>query len=202
MIKVVFLIGKPACGKDVQADLLVKNLKFKKIVTSQELNKLFLKYKSQYLKIGKIKINLKKQKLLKEKGQLVSYRLVSWLVKKKIIENLKRGYSIVFAGSPRSIYEAKSCLATLKNFKNIKYYFIYLKVSNQTVIKRALERLTLEKRQDDRLEVVKKRLKIFKKQMLPMINYLKNQKKLIEINGEDDIIHIHKKILKIINEDN
>lgn len=200
MIKIIFLIGKPAAGKDKQADLLVKEFKFKKIVTSEELEKLFLRTKNKYLKLGKIKINLKKQKEKKDKGKLVSFRLVAWLVGDIILKNILNKNSIVFAGSPRSLYEAKVCLKTLKknqNF-NIRYYFIYLKISDKEAIRRVIKRFKIEKRIDDNLKVIKTRLNTFRKEILPMIDYLKSQGVLIEVNGEGSVNEVHKRILKIL----
>ncbi|GIW66342.1 MAG: hypothetical protein KatS3mg095_0240 [Candidatus Parcubacteria bacterium] len=197
MVRVIFLIGKPACGKDTQADLLVKNLKFKKITTSEELDIFLKKYNKKYFHLGKIKINIDKQIKNKNKGKLVAYRLVSWLVNKLIIENIKKGNSIVFAGSPRSLFEAKNALKIL-NKLNIKYQFIYLKTSDQTIIKRMFKRAKIKKRVDDNLRIIKERLKIFKKEVIPMINYLKSKKVLKIINGEVSINQVYKRLVKYI----
>ncbi|MCS7184001.1 MAG: nucleoside monophosphate kinase [Patescibacteria group bacterium] len=197
-MKIVFLIGKPACGKDKQADLLVEKLRFKKIVASEELRKFFKKEKGKYFKIGNLKINLDKQRKKINKGKLVAYRLISYLLKKIIFENINKRQSIVFAGSPRSLYEAKMYLKILNNFNNVKYYFIYLKISDLIAIKRALKRGKIEKRLDDNLRTIKNRLSVFRKEILPMIEYLKSKNSLIEINGENSIKKIHQDILKII----
>ncbi len=199
MIKIIFLIGKPASGKDTQADLLVKKIKFKKIVASEELKKFFKNNRKKYLKIGKIRINLVKQQERMNKGKLVAYRLISFILKNIILKNIKEKKSIVFSGSPRSLFEAKYYLKIIENIPNIKFYFIYIKISDQEAINRALKRAKIEKRVDDNLKVVKTRLKVFRKEIEPIINYLKAKGKLIEVNGEGQPERISKKILTIIS---
>ncbi|GIW65962.1 MAG: adenylate kinase [Candidatus Parcubacteria bacterium] len=197
MIKVIFLIGKPACGKDTQADLLAEKFNLKKITTSKELEYFLSHYKKKYFKIGNIKINLKKQLINKNKGKLVSYRLISFLVNKLIKENIKNGNSIIFAGSPRSRYEAKNAIKLLKKL-NVDYYFIYLKIRDKTAIKRMLIRSKIEKRADDNLKTIRLRLKLFKNEIMPMINYLKSKKNLNIVNGEGSIKQVNKRLINII----
>lgn len=199
MIKIIFFIGKPASGKDIQSNLLVKKLKFKKIVASNELKKFFKKNQEKYLKLGKIKINLIKQRDKMMRGKLVAYRLIKSLIEKIILENIKKKKSLVFAGSPRSLFEAKAYLGIFKKFKNIKYYFIYLKISDKTAVERILKRAKIEKRPDDNFKIARIRLKVFRKEIIPMINYLRKKRELIEINGESEPQIINKQILNLIS---
>jgi len=202
-MKFVFFIGKPASGKDTQADFLSKKNKFKKIVTSQELDNFFKKYKKKYFFIDKIKINIEKQKKLKNKGRLVSYKLVGWLIDKLLKDHFNKKKSIVFAGSPRSLYEAKISLKNVKNFSkinpNFKYFFIYLKINNREAIERIKKRAVFEKRADDKIKIVSLRLKVFNKEIIPAIKYLKENKSLYEINGSGKPIEVYNRVIKIIN---
>jgi adenylate kinase len=201
-MKFVFFLGKPTSGKDTQADFLVKRNKFKKIVTSHELENFFNNYKRKYFFIKNIKINIIKQKKLKDKGNLVSYILVGWLVDKLLKDCFRKKISIVFAGSPRSLYEAKICLKNVQNFSNInskfRYFFIYLRISNKEVIRRIKKRSILEKRTDDKIEVVKNRLRVFNKEVMPAILYLKNNKVLYEISGEGKPEEVYNRVFKIL----
>jgi adenylate kinase family enzyme len=192
-IKIFFLVGKPACGKDTQADFLVKKFKAKKITTSEEIRKFFNSYKKKYIVIDGRKINVEKQRKIINSGKLVAFSLVAYIVK-NIIKKSKK--SLVFAGSPRSLYEAKMVL-DLARKENIEAYFIHLKIDDKEVIKRSL----LRGRKDlDVLPKIKKRLKEFRRITLPAINYLKKEKVLIEVNGEGDKKEIFKRILSKINE--
>ncbi len=194
----VFLTGKPACGKDTQAKLLGAEIKAKIVTTSKEIDKFFKSYNKKFIKIKGVKINVKKQKELKSKGKLVAYRLVAYIVENILKNAIKNKKSLIFAGSPRSIYEAKTYLNLFKKNKNVKYFFIYLKISDKTVIKRIKERYLREKREDDKPSNVKKRLIAFKKEILPMLQWLKKQKILIEVNGEKTPEEVHKQIINYI----
>jgi len=196
LVKIIFLTGKPASGKDTQAKLLVKKEKLDLVVTSEEIRKFLNSYKKNYLKLGKIKINLKKQKELINKGKLVSYRLVAYIISRIIKNKIKEKRSVVFSGSPRSTFEARKYTNMLKNIKDVKFYFIYLKISDKTAIKRALSRK--EGRPDDNLKTIKTRLKVFYKEINPMLKWLKRKKLLIEINGEKSPNEVFKEILKAI----
>jgi len=194
---IVFLTGEPASGKDTQASLLAKKLKAKKINVSKILDKFFESYKKNYLKIGKKNINIKKEKENRFSGKLVSFDLVSYLMKKEIEKNLEDKKSLIVLGGPRSLKEAKTYINLVKKNKLI-YLFIYLKISEEEVFKRSL----LRKRKDnlDVEEKIKIRLEFFKKYTLPAINFLKRRGEIIEINGERNVKEVHKEILKKVKE--
>ncbi|MGC8981730.1 MAG: nucleoside monophosphate kinase [Minisyncoccia bacterium] len=193
-IKIFFLVGKPACGKDTQADFLVKRFKLKKITTSEELRKFFNRYKKKYILINGRKINVEKQRKIINSGKLVAFSLVAYIVGNIIKKAIKNRESIVFSGSPRSKYEAKISLDLVRK-NNLDFYFIYLKIDDKEAIKRAL----LRKRKDlDVLPKIKKRLKEFREKVLPAINYLKENKVLIEVDGKGKPEDIFKRILSEI----
>ena len=196
----VFLTGKPACGKDTQARLLSKKLKADVITTSKELDNFFEHYKRKYIFIHGIKINVQKQKKIKAQGKLVAFRLVAYIIEKIIKNAIRNKKSLIFAGSPRSIYEANTYIKIFKKHKNIKYIFIYIKISNKEVFRRAKLRYKLEKREDDRPSKIKERLKYFKSEILPMIKWLKTQNVLVEVNGENKPEKISEEILLCIRQ--
>jgi len=191
----IFLTGKPACGKDTQARLLSKKLKADIVTTSKELDKFFEQYKRKYIFIKGTKINVQKQEKIKKQGKLVAFKLVAYIIERLIKNAIKNKKSLIFAGSPRSIYEAKTYLGIFKKYKNINYIFIYLKISDQTVFKRIKLRYKVEKREDDKPSKIIERLKYFKNEILPMIKWLKKHNLLLEVNGEDKPEEISKQIL-------
>lgn len=60
----------------------------------------------------------------------------------------------------------------------------------------AQKRMGLRSRADDKPEIAQKRRIIQDEDRIPVINYFKEQGKLIEINADDSIENIHKDILK------
>ncbi len=97
----------------------------------------------------------------------------------------KNGY--ILDGFPRTITQAEQ-------FKNGVGFAIYLKVSDQE----ALRRISLRKsaRQDETAEAIKKRIELFHTHTEPLLDFYRKDKKLIEIDGEQDIKAIHLQILK------
>ncbi len=191
MSKIIFLIGPPLSGKDTQGKLLAKKLKGKVYATSDLLREFFEKTNKRYLKINNKFFDLYKEKEKITKGLLVSSEIVLKVVLDKINEFLEKKKNLVLAGSPRKLKEAKIEYEFLKN-RGVEFKVIYLVVSQKEIFKRALKR----KRQDDDLEIVKRRINEFKKDTLPAIEFLKQKGVLIKVNGEGDVLKIHREILK------
>lgn len=61
---------------------------------------------------------------------------------------------------------------------------IYYKVSKKTALKRLLSRAKLEWRKDDNAKSISKRIAIYEKETLPVINYFRSIGKLITISAE------------------
>lgn len=209
-MKAFFITGKPACGKDTQADFLAKRFKLTKIVTSKLIRDFFSRNKQRQLKLGGTIINLDRQRRLYQSGGLVAASLVSYLIGKKIRSLAKKkstsvvvaGASFVLAGSPRKLAEAKAELKILDSLLGAgNYFFIYLKISDREAIHRAIFRPYTDKRRSDNLDalpIVKERLKAFRQDVVPALRYLKQKGKLIEINGEQPTKKVFEEILRKI----
>ena len=74
-----------------------------------------------------------------------------------------------------------------------------LSVSLETVIKRILERKTLEQRADDNEKVAVKRYEMYEKNIEPVIEFYKQSKLLIVVNGEKTINEISADISDLID---
>ncbi len=194
--KLIFLVGPPASGKDTQGKLLTKKLKLKFCVTSQLLRDFFHKNRKKYLTIKGKLYDLNKEKEKMEKGVLVSSELVLYVILNKIREltSQKNFHGLVFAGSPRTLREAKVEYQFLKNNFPNDFVFVFLDVSQKEIFKRSLKR----GRKDDVTEIVKKRIVAYKKDTLPAINFLKKLGVLVKINGEGGVKEIHQRIIKKI----
>lgn len=190
-VKVIFLVGPPLSGKDTQGKLLAKKLKGKFFVTSGLIREFFEKTKKNYLKIGNKNLDLKKEKEKLKTGDLVDSLLVTQVVLDKIKENLNKK-NLIIAGSPRRLFEAKREFYFLKENLPQSFIFILLDVSQKEIFKRALKR----KREDDALEIVKKRIENYKKETLPAINFLNEKGVLIKVKGEGRVLKIHREIIE------
>uniref|UniRef100_A0A7V3ZTK3 Adenylate kinase n=2 Tax=candidate division WOR-3 bacterium TaxID=2052148 RepID=A0A7V3ZTK3_UNCW3 len=190
-------IGPPGSGKGTQAKKLAEFLNYSFISTGDILREEV----KRNTKIGKF------AKEYMEKGLLVPDDLMLKIIKK----NLKKGIRFILDGFPRTIEQAKGLDEILKK-KSLKIEKVfYLNVDEDEIIKRLSSRrvcplckriynLLVERpkndeicdicnvklilRDDDKEEVIKKRIEVYKKDTEKLISYYKD--KLIEIDGEGE----------------
>ncbi len=209
-MKIVFL-GPPGCGKGTQAQLISKNFGITHISTGDIFRNIIKTNKPKKLAET---IN----KYVKE-GLLVPDEIVFECVKAA----LKNKKNFLLDGYPRNLNQAKLLDRYFKN-KGINKVF-YFKISDKEIIKRLSSRRVCPKcgkvyniytlkpkrdnlcdncnvklmiREDDKVSTIKKRLKVYKKDTLPLIKYYKDKKLLVEIKADDTIENIYKKISALI----
>ena len=211
----IIFLGRSGSGKGTQLNLLKNKFNLEEI-DSGALLRSFIKQKNSLA--GEIK------KII-TKGALVPSWVVVYLWLKKLL-NLKSQKEVIFEGSPRRLAEAYILEESLKLMKR-KFIVIYLNVSEKEVMRRLSLRRICEKcgkeyslefypnltkcpkcggklihRNDDTIKGIKNRLLYFRKDILPVINYFKKKKLLIEINGEGPVKEIHQRILNALNKIN
>jgi len=208
--KIVFL-GPPGSGKGTQAQLLSKNFLIPHISTGDIFRKI--------IKTGKPKKLADSIKKYVQSGLLVPDDIVF----KALFSVIKNKKYYILDGYPRNINQAKLLDEALKKDGIDKV--IYFKVSDKEIIKRLTSRRTCPKcgkvyniytlkpkednlcdvckveiiiRDDDKLETVKKRLEVYKKDTLPLLDYYKKKKLLVTINAEDKIENVYKKMCDVL----
>jgi len=197
--KVIILIGPPGSGKGTQAIRASKELKVPHISTGD----LFRENLKNETELGKkVKSNM-------DAGKLVPDDLVLEMLFQRISqEDCQNGYFL--DGFPRTIPQSEALDIHLGSNANV--LVLNLKCSDESVIKRISGRLTckncghiqnkyysppkneghcdncnstLIQRPDDREEVVKERLKVYKQQTEPLIQFYKNKNVLVDIEAEN-----------------
>ncbi|HDI06476.1 MAG TPA: nucleoside monophosphate kinase [Candidatus Aenigmarchaeota archaeon] len=189
---IILIIGPPASGKGTQIEKIAEKFKLKHIPSPGDL----------FRKIGDEEV-----KKYLSTGRLVPDELVAKLVFKEIDD----AENFILDSYPRNLNQAK----TLDNFlakRNKKLdYVIYLKTGEEEIIKRITNRRVCVKcgkiynlatnppkedekcecggeliqREDDKEEVVRARLDVFRKYTEPLLEYYKD--KLIVIDGEQPV---------------
>lgn len=229
--QVIILFGPPGAGKGTQAELLSEKLSLFNFETSRILEEKFkgaknLKESSpeRFVEVRGEKFDILKEKQIWLDGKLCDPPFVTYLVKEKTKKLFEEGESIVFSGSPRTIYEAEELLPLFEELfgkKNIKVF--YIKISAEQTIYRnshrkicdlmrhsilftkETDKLTtcpmdgskLVKRELDTPETIKVRIKEFQERTFPMIEvYKKRGVPIIEINGEQSVSDVFQDISK------
>ncbi len=183
MNKIICLYGMPACGKTTQAAKLIKELDMVQFGMGDRLREEVASGSDLGLKI----------KSYIDQGHLISDDLMAEVIKASSEKLAGRG--IIFDGFPRIISQAKMLeeVALTLNLKIEKFF--YIKVSQETAIKRLEERAESGGRVDDKdLEAVKNRLDIFKQESIKLLDYYQKNGLLIEIDGEKSIEEVYQEI--------
>ena len=187
MILVFF--GPPGAGKGTQAKLISNFLNIPHLSTGEILrNKL-----SQDDSISN------KLKQIIDKGKLVSDDILNEIIKSRLNEkDCSQGF--ILDGYPRTM-EQSIFLNDYLISKNIKIDFILdIKIDEEMIIERIKSRSDIEKREDDKLEVIRTRLSKYKSQTKPLSDYyfskLPSGYKVVD--GNQKINEIHEEIIKII----
>jgi len=223
---VVIIIGPPGSGKGTQALLLADKLGLYYFETSKIIEEKIMNAKpGEYQVVNGEKYYLKDQKKIWETGGLCSPPLVTYWVKEKIKQLAKEDQGIVFAGTPRTLYEAGEVMPLLVKLygkKNIQ--IILFTLSPKTSIwrnshRRICElmrhpilynnetknlkkcpldgsRLIKRKKLDDP-ETIRIRLKEYRRQTLPIIDYFQKQGfRVKKISAAPPPAVIFKKVLR------
>jgi len=224
---VIILLGPPGSGKGTQAELLAEKFDLCHVESSEIIEKYLANAKKgDYVIVEGKKYFLLEEKKLRESGRLTSFPLITFWMTSKIKELAKEGKGIVASGWPRSLYEIKEEMPIFERFygkKNIKV--ILIELSDREVIWRNTHRKTCELmrhpilysketakltrcpfdgsklliRKDDTPEAIKLRLREYRKNTLPLVDYFKRQGiKVKKINGEQSVADVFKNILKAL----
>ena len=89
----------------------------------------------------------------------------------------------VLEGYPRTAFQAEELDFLLEELEQKINYAIYLDVSEETMIQRSLKRGNI----DDQLDVIQKRIELFKQRTTPILEYYDYKHTLITVPAEGSI---------------
>lgn len=159
----IIMIGGPGSGKSTYSEIITRKLNIPHIYTGDMMRKLA----KQDTPDGR------KVKDLLAQGKFAPLDIVINAVKDRVSKpDAQKGY--VFDGFPRNVEQAERM-----EEEGIEYdYVVNLVVSEEEIIKR----LTARGREDDKPEIIKKRLAVYEKETRPLLDYYKNE--IINIKAE------------------
>ncbi len=183
------LFGPPGAGKGTQAKMLIDKFNIVQISTGDMLRD---EVKSQS-DLGT------RAKSIMDRGDLVSDNIIIAMIKKRIqMSDCNNGF--ILDGFPRTLNQAielEDLLADLKiKIDNVIQIEVAENLLLERINKRALENENI--RNDDNSSILKNRIRVYKKDTMPVIDYYKNLKKLNTINGMQSIEKVSQDILNIL----
>jgi adenylate kinase len=187
---VLMVLGPPGSGKGTQIELLSEKFGLFHFVSS-DVGKEYIKTHNDLETLG--------QKERYDKGLLFEPEWMLRVVKEKTEEIMNGGDNckgIIYDGSPRTLYEAKNLYKFLTervDKKNIKV--IEIDAGEEELRKRIKKR----KRDIDKEEIFNVRIKVYKEETLPGLEFLKKNHGVIAVNGGQSIEKVHEDIMKALS---
>jgi len=167
----VVLLGPPGAGKGTQAEKLEEKLGIPQISTGE----LFRKNIGDGTKLG-----LEAKRYL-DAGDLVPSELTNQLVDDRLNDpSVANGF--ILDGYPRSVDQAKALHEMLERRGTDIDAVVEFRVSEDEL----LERLKSRGRADDTEDVIRNRMKIYRDETAPLLEYYSSQLKTVDAVGSVD----------------
>jgi len=190
--KAFIFLGRSGCGKGTQVNLLIEHL----VKSGDEGNKtLHIESGTLLREFSKgTTYTQTKTKTCIENGILAPEAVIVSLWMKYLDANFTGVENLVFDGAPRKLNEAKLLNDTLRFIDIKKPVVICVNVSRDWSEKRLLGRA----RKDDTRESIDRRLAWYETDVVPVINYYKENSdyyNFIDVNGEQPIDDVQNEIV-------
>ena len=211
MATYIVLLGPPGVGKGTQARILSETKKLAHISSGD----LFRENLKNQTDLGKL------AKSFMDKGELVPDDVTIAMIKDRLSRPDCEGGAIL-DGFPRTPAQADALEVMLKGFKGSVDAVPYITAAENILIERASGRWTCRaqghiyhekynppkqagvcdidgsevyQRDDDKVETVTKRIRVYLEQTMPLVDYYRKAGKLIEIDGTQAVEDVTKVLL-------
>ncbi|HVR29611.1 MAG TPA: adenylate kinase [Thermoanaerobaculia bacterium] len=177
--RVVFL-GPPGSGKGTQAALLAEDLGVPAISTGDMLREAVANGSEIGRRVRKIM----------EAGELVGDELMADVVKERL-GHADAGRGFLLDGFPRTAAQAETLRQILDGVSEDLDHVVFIDVPEEELVRRAL----LRQRADDRDDVVRERLRVYREKTQPLVEDYRAQGLLREIDGNREVDTVRRAIL-------
>ena len=189
-LEVIIFLGPPGSGKGTQAEMLAEKLNFQHISVGDLLRENI----SNNTKLGKL------ANTYVDSGELVPDDLIIELVNSSIqsLQNNKDSQfsGMILDGFPRTINQASSLDVKISDLGAKIKSVIYLNILDEKII----TRLQARGRNDDKPDLIRNRLNVYRDQTEPLLGYYNEKELLDSINGDQKMQDVNSSILNVLTE--
>lgn len=167
------LLGGPGSGKGTQADRLSARFGVPKISTGDALRAAV----AAGTALGE------RARAVMDAGGLVADELVIGIIRERLADSdAQTGY--VLDGFPRNANQALALdeMLSVADTPGLDHV-LYLRVSDDDILRRLLARAAVEGRSDDREDVIRTRVRRFNADVKPLLDYYRREGKLRPLDG-------------------
>ena len=185
-LEVLIFLGPPGSGKGTQAEILTDKLNLNHLSVGDLLRENI----SNNTELGKLASSYVKS------GELVPDELIIDLMDSYItnIKNKTDISGIILDGFPRTINQAIALENKIKQLNVSIKAVINLDIPDQKI----LNRLAARGREDDKPELIKNRLNVYRNQTEPLLEFYKKRSLLDPINGDQAEVDVSNAIINIL----
>lgn len=188
--KTFIFFGPSGAGKGTQAKILIDHLKN----IDPERKTLYIETGQRFRDfITEASYTAEKTKEVIDNGGLLPEFLPIWIWSEYFVKHVKGDEHMILDGLSRRAHEAPILNSAMKFYGREKPFVVHIQVSRDW----ARERLLGRERGDDKIEQIEKRLDWFEKNVLPAMEYFKNNEfyNFITVNGEQTIVEVNKELM-------
>ena len=188
-LKLLIFLGPPGSCKGTQAEILTDKLEYYHI----SIGDLLRENISKNTGLGKLAAKYVNS------GELVPDDLIIELVNSTLykLQSENSQYSgVILDGFPRTINQAASLDSKIKDSGASIRAVIYLDISDEKII----SRLQSRGRNDDKPNLIKNRLSVYRKQTEPLLGFYGEKKLLESVNGDQGLGEVNDNILNVLKE--
>jgi adenylate kinase len=176
MPSAIVFFGPPGSGKGTQASRLAASAGIPQVSTGDLLRS----HVARGTSLGAI------AKPIMESGALVPDDLVTKMLAERLREPDATNGAI-FDGYPRTVAQARSLDALLKEAGGRVDVVLFIDVADATLVDRLLKRAVLEGRADDTKETIAERLRVYREKTAPLADLYRGAGLLVAIDGDRPI---------------
>ena len=184
----IVILGAPGSGKGTQSKLIIEKYGLHHISTGDMLRREM----AEQTALGAM------AKEYIQQGQLVPDEIIIDMVANLLDKtSCPKGY--IFDGFPRTSAQAHALDELLRERNTPIIAVLNISVEDKDLINRIIKRGVTEKRTDDTLETVEKRLAVYKNQTEPLKEYYKKMGKLFKIKGNSSVDEVFELVSAVID---